>query len=90
MKKLLLWSMFCLLIALPLLGYVHILNGSNHMKTIEVSKRKFIILDSVTAPLPPEAKAIKSMPSSLAPQQLPNANWKDPIVITKMPLRKQK
>jgi hypothetical protein len=48
-------------------------------------KQKVIIMDNVNDPLPPEAKKVQSMPNKSEPQQLPNANLNDPIVITKMP-----
>jgi hypothetical protein len=48
-------------------------------------KQKVIIMDNVNDPLPPEAKIVQSMPNKSEPQQLPNANLNDPIVITKMP-----
>ncbi|WP_205520145.1 hypothetical protein [Virgibacillus doumboii] len=49
-------------------------------------EREVIIMDSVDDPLPPEAKNVQSMPSKNEPQQIPNANLNDPIVITKMPV----
>jgi hypothetical protein len=45
----------------------------------------FILLDSVYDPLPPEAKSIQYMQGNLGPQQIPNANLNDPIIITRMP-----
>ncbi|MBB2479325.1 hypothetical protein H5P36_03910 [Bacillus sp. APMAM] len=90
MKNLLLFTMSTLLIVINLIGCEHPSKRNDPRKPINISKRKFIILDSVNAPLPPEIKAIKSMPSTLEPQQIPNANWKDPIVITKMPLKNRK
>ncbi|WP_156291872.1 hypothetical protein [Oceanobacillus salinisoli] len=48
-------------------------------------EQKVIIMDSVDEPLPPEAKSVQSMPSKSEPQQLPNVNLSDPIIITKMP-----
>jgi hypothetical protein len=48
-------------------------------------KREMIIVDSVNDPLPPKASNVQSMPSKNEPQQIPNANLNDPIVITKMP-----
>ncbi|WP_156291324.1 hypothetical protein [Oceanobacillus salinisoli] len=48
-------------------------------------EQKFIIMDSVDDPLPPEAKNVQSMPSKSEPQQIPNVNLNDPIIITKMP-----
>jgi hypothetical protein len=48
-------------------------------------KQKVIIMDNVNDPLPPEARNIQYMPNKSTPQQIPNANLKDPIVITKMP-----
>lgn len=48
-------------------------------------EQKIIIMDSVDAPLPPEARNIQSMPSISEPQQIPNVNVSDPIIITKMP-----
>ncbi|MGV3465027.1 MAG: hypothetical protein ACO1OT_07025 [Heyndrickxia sp.] len=89
MKNLLLLSISSLHAVLYLIGCVHVSKGSDQEKSITISKRTFIILDSINDSLPPEAKKIKSMPSSLTPQKLPNANWKDPIVITKMPFGKK-
>ncbi|WP_070121214.1 hypothetical protein [Bacillus marinisedimentorum] len=55
----------------------------------EIGKRQFgqkvIIMDSVNDPLPPEAENIYTMPGKNDPQQLPNVDLSDPIVITKMP-----
>ncbi|WP_052158709.1 hypothetical protein [Halobacillus sp. BBL2006] len=51
----------------------------------QTEQQKIIILDSVDAPLPPEAKNVQSMPGKSEPQQLPNADLSKPIVITKMP-----
>ncbi|QKY68351.1 hypothetical protein [Lentibacillus sp. CBA3610] len=51
----------------------------------DVADREFIIRDSVDEPLPPEAQEIEAMPEKFEPQQIPNANLNDPIVITKMP-----
>ncbi|WP_067728726.1 outer membrane protein assembly factor BamD [Oceanobacillus damuensis] len=48
-------------------------------------EQKVIIMDSVDEPLPPEAKNVQSMPSESEPQQIPNVNLSDPIIITKMP-----
>ncbi|MBS4194571.1 hypothetical protein [Lederbergia citri] len=53
-------------------------------------QQKIIIMDSVYIPLPPEAKNIEYMPSGLEPQQIPNTNLKDPIVITRMPYADKK
>ncbi|MCJ8006747.1 hypothetical protein ACFFF5_01490 [Lederbergia wuyishanensis] len=53
-------------------------------------KQKIIIMDSVSIPLPPEAKNIEYMPSGLVPQQIPNTNLKDPILITRMPYADKK
>ncbi|MRG85996.1 outer membrane protein assembly factor BamD [Salinibacillus xinjiangensis] len=47
-------------------------------------EQKIIIMDSVDESLPPEAKNVQSMPSKSEPQQIPNVNLDDPIVITKM------
>lgn len=61
----------------------------NNKDEVAVSKekyeRKYIILDSVDEPLPPEAKNVQYMPSKIEPQKIPNADLSDPIVITKMP-----
>jgi PBP1b-binding outer membrane lipoprotein LpoB len=52
----------------------------------EQYKRKFIIIDSVNEPLPPEAENVEYMPSDISgPQLIPNAKFSDPIIITKMP-----
>lgn len=48
-------------------------------------KQRVIIKESVEAPTQPEAKNITLMPGKLEPQQIPNANLNNPIVITKMP-----
>ncbi len=48
-------------------------------------KRKVIIMESVGDPLPSEAKNIKSMPNKSEPQQIPNVNLNNPLIITKMP-----
>ena len=53
-------------------------------------QQKIIIMDSVYDPLPPEAKNIEYMPNCLGPQQIPNTNLKDPIVITRMPYADKK
>jgi type IV secretory pathway VirB10-like protein len=49
------------------------------------NEQKVIIMNSVNDPLPPEARNVDSMPSKKEPQQIPNVNLNDPIVITKMP-----
>ena len=58
-------------------------------KTSTVKRERFeqkvIIRDSVNDPLPPKAKNIQAMPTQKEPQQIPNANLNNPIVITKMP-----
>jgi len=52
----------------------------------EQFKRKFIIIDSVNEPLPPEAENVEYMPSDISgPQLIPNAKFSDPIIITKKP-----
>ncbi|KKI90922.1 hypothetical protein WQ54_18505 [Bacillus sp. SA1-12] len=48
-------------------------------------ERKVFIIDSIDTPLPPEAKNVQSIPNKSEPQQIPNANLNDPLVITKMP-----
>jgi hypothetical protein len=56
----------------------------------EQFEQKVIIRDSVNDPLPPEAKNIQTMPTQKEPQQIPNANLNNPIVITKMPYSEKK
>jgi hypothetical protein len=56
----------------------------------EQFKQKVIIRGSVNDPLPPEAKNIQAMPTQKEPQQIPNANLNNPIVITKMPYSEKK
>lgn len=60
-------------------------SGNHSSKKEEHSEQKVVIMDSIEAPLPPEAENIQSMPRKSEPQQLPNANLDDPMVITKMP-----
>jgi hypothetical protein len=55
---------------------------------VNIPQRQIIILDSVEAPLPPNAKNLQSMPEKREPQPLPNAELDKPIVITKMPIKK--
>ncbi|RDY69123.1 hypothetical protein DXT76_16850 [Halobacillus trueperi] len=52
----------------------------------QTEQQKIIIVDSVDAPLPLEAKNVQSMHGKNEPQQLPNADMSKPIVITKMPV----
>ncbi|WML29342.1 hypothetical protein RCG24_15395 [Neobacillus sp. OS1-32] len=53
-------------------------------------KQKIIIMGSVNDPLPQEAKNVEYMPSNLEPQQIPNFNLKEPIIMTRMPYYEKK
>lgn len=82
MKKVILVPLTLLLIVGLLLGF------NNKELELDISKeqRKFIIIDSVKEPLPPEAENVEYMPSDIGgPQVIPNAKFSDPIIITKMP-----
>ena len=79
-----------ILVTLTLILSVSLLGCSNKEVGQEISKeqykRKFIIIDSVNEPLPPEAENVEYMPSDIGgPQLIPNAKFSDPIIITKMP-----
>ncbi|MFC0298857.1 hypothetical protein [Geobacillus jurassicus] len=67
-----------------------------HLKPFESDKTKepkastsfhqhIIIRNSVDEPLSPSVKQAGAMKQNSEPQQLPNVNVADPIVITKMP-----
>jgi hypothetical protein len=81
---------FTLLLSASLFGCSHVNDEAQNKEQKQDLKRKIIILDSVNAPLPPEAKNVQSIPSKNEPQQIPNANLNEPIVITKMPQFKEK
>lgn len=50
-------------------------------------KQKVIIRDSVYSPLPDEAEGVQYMPSGVGgPQNIPNFDLDDPIIISKMPV----
>ena len=87
MKKIILVPLTLLLIVALLLGF------NNKELELDISKeqRKFIIIDSVNEPLPPEAENVEYMPSNIGgPQVIPNAKFSDPIIITKMPYSDKK
>lgn len=83
------WSDFngLLLIVALILGF------NNKELELDISKeqQKFIIIDSVNEPPPPEAENVEYMPSDIGgPQVIPNAKFSDPILITKMPYTDKK
>lgn len=87
MRKLYL-SILALTISISLIGCNNTTTKqikSNLLPKTEESEQKFIIMDSVNTPIPPEVKNVQSMPSSSEPQQIPNVNLDKPIIITKMP-----
>ena len=81
MKKIIIFPLTLFIVAL-------LLDIDNKELVLDISKeqRKFIIIDSVNEPLPPEAENVQYMPSDIGiPQVIPNAKFSDPIIITKMP-----
>lgn len=88
MKKIILVPLTLLLIVASLLGF-----NNNKELELDISneQRKFIIIDSVKEPLPPEAENVEYMSSNIGgPQVIPNAKFSDPIIITKMPYSDKK
>ncbi|RFU60291.1 hypothetical protein [Bacillus sp. V59.32b] len=81
MEKLILITCVSIL-GLSILACSH--QEDNEAAEFKQTKRKFIMMDSVNEPLPPEVKNIDSMLNKPEPQQIPNANINDLIVITKM------
>jgi hypothetical protein len=86
-----------LMISIALFGCINLaeVQDNEQMEKTSTVKRerfeqKIIIRDSINDPLPPEAKNIQSMPAQKEPQQIPNANLNNPIVITKMPYSEKK
>jgi hypothetical protein len=80
-------------LTLSVIGLIYLLpQNDSHIKRertkVNIPQREFIILDSVEEPLPPNAKNVQSMPEKREPQPLPNAEHDKPIVITKMPIKK--
>ncbi|MBH0162076.1 hypothetical protein [Fictibacillus sp. 26RED30] len=76
-----------------IIGLFYLLPHSDTGSKREITKvnippRQVIIRDSVDEPLPPTAKNVQTMPNKHEPQPLPNAELNKPIVITKMPLKK--
>lgn len=54
------------------------------------TKQRFIIVDSIHDPLPPEVERIQYFKDESGPQQLPKAILEDPIVLTRMPYVQEK
>ena len=88
MKRLILVT-FTLVLGVSLLGCSSKEVGQGI--SMEEYNRKFIIIDSVNEPLPPEAENVEYMSSGIGVHQLiPNAKFSDPIIITKMPYTENK
>jgi hypothetical protein len=88
--KTFIFTAFALLLSASLFGCNHAEDEVQNNEQKRDLNRNMIIVDSVNEPLPPEANNVQSLPSKKEPQQIPNANLNEPIVITKMPYSETK